>query len=105
MQALGQADVEDSDLVFGCTAELPFVPTTIRRRALSAWRRGNRRIAEAAERAGREAEPGELYEPLTPHEARHCAASYLIAAGLNPEELSVYIGQSDVRTTSTASGT
>lgn len=86
-------------LVFGRTAELPFVPTTIRRRALSAWERANRRIAEAAERAGREVKPGELYEPLTPHEARHCAASYLIAAGLNPKELSVYIGHSDVRTT------
>ncbi len=48
---------DGDDLVFGRTAELPFVPTTIRRRALSAWRRANRRIAEAAERAGREVSP------------------------------------------------
>jgi integrase len=57
------------------------------------------KVAEEAGRAGREVEPGELYVPLTPHEARHCAASYLIAAGLNAKELSVYIGHSDVRTT------
>lgn len=38
-------------------------------------------------------------DPLTPHEARHCAASYLIAAGLNAKQLSVYIGHSDIRTT------
>ncbi|MCW3003253.1 MAG: tyrosine-type recombinase/integrase [Conexibacter sp.] len=38
-------------------------------------------------------------DPLTPHEARHCAASYLIAAGVNPKELSVYIGHTDIRTT------
>ena len=38
-------------------------------------------------------------DPLTPHEARHCAASYLIAAGLDAKQLSVYIGHSDIRTT------
>jgi integrase len=90
---------DGDDLVFGRTADLPFIPTTIRRRALSAWRRANKQIAEEAERAGRDLAPAELHEPLTPHEARHCAASYLIAAGLNPKELSVYIGHSDVRTT------
>lgn len=86
------------DLVFGRTSELPFVPT-VRSRARKAWAAANKRIAEGAERAGREVELGELYVPLTPHEARHCAASYLIAAGLNAKELSVYIGHSDVRTT------
>jgi integrase len=90
---------DGNDLVFGRTAELPFIPTTIRRRALSSWKRANKRIAEEAERAGRDVAPEELHESLTPHEARHCAASYLIAAGLNPKELSVYIGHSDVRTT------
>ena len=87
------------DLVFGRTAELPFIPSTIRRRALKAWKDANTRVAEKADRAGRDVEPSERYEPLTPHEARHCAASYLIAAGLNPKQLSVYIGHSDVRTT------
>ncbi len=87
------------DLVFGRTAALPFIPTTIRRRALRAWRDANAQVEEESVRAGREVEAGEWCEPLTPHEARHCAASYLIAAGLNPKELSVYIGHSDVRTT------
>ncbi len=68
------------DLVFGRTATEPFALSTTRRRALTAW-----------EAAGLEA--------ITPHEARHCAASYLIAAGLNPKQLSVYIGHSDIRTT------
>lgn len=75
--ATGRTDV---DLVFGRTAALPFIPTTIRSRARKAW--------TAAE-----------LKPLTPHEARHCAASYLIAAGLNPKKLSEYIGHSDIRTT------
>jgi integrase len=68
------------DLVFGRTATLPFIPSTIRRRARAAW------LAAGL-------------DLLTPHEARHCAASYLIAAGLNPKQLSVYIGHSDIRTT------
>ena len=68
------------ELVFGRTATLPFVPSTTRRRALAAW--------------------GTVgLEPLTPHEARHTCASYLIAAGLNPKQIQTYIGHSDVRTT------
>jgi integrase len=67
-------------LVFGRTSTSPFVPTTIRSRARRAWKSAG-------------------LEPMTPHEARHCAASYLIAAGLNAKELSVYIGHSDIRVT------
>lgn len=70
----------DDGLVFGREPHLAFIPTTLRSRARKAW-----------QAAG--------LEPLTPHEARHCAASYLIAAGLNAKELSVYIGHSDIRTT------
>ena len=71
---------DGDDLVFGRTAALPFVRSTVRSRARAAWKD-----------AGLAA--------LTPHEARHCAASYLIAAGLNAKQLSVYIGHSDIRTT------
>jgi integrase len=70
----------EDDLTFGRTGSLPFIPSTVRARALSAWKTAD-------------------LEPLTTHEARHCAASYLIAAGLNAKELSVYIGHSDIRTT------
>lgn len=43
--------------------------------------RGVGRIAEAVKRAGSKVWPSDVHEPLTPHEARHCAASYLIADG------------------------
>jgi integrase len=43
-------------------------------------------------------------QPLTPHEARHSAASYLIEAGLNDLELMETIGHSDPRTTKTIYG-
>jgi integrase len=68
------------DLVFGRTATLPFIRSTVRSRANAAWKAAG-------------------LDPIRPHEARHCAASYLIAAGLNAKELSVYIGHSDIRTT------
>jgi len=42
--------------------------------------------------------------PITPHEARHSAASYLIEAGLNDLELTATIGHSDPRTTKTIYG-
>ncbi len=42
---------------------------------------------------------GSPLEPLTPHEARHCAVSYFIAAGCNAKQISVYIGHGDVRQT------
>jgi integrase len=71
---------DGDDLVFGSTAATPFVPSTARRRALAAW-------AAAS------------LEPLTPHEARHCAVSYFIACGMNAKEISVYVGHGDVRQT------
>jgi len=43
-------------------------------------------------------------EPLTQHEARHSAASYLIEAGLNDLELTTTIGHSDPRTTKMIDG-
>ncbi len=56
------------------------------------------RSTPAGPRVGVKAREDAL-DPLTPHEGRHCAASYLIVAGLNPKQLSVYIGHSDIRTT------
>jgi integrase len=38
-------------------------------------------------------------DPLTPHEARHCAASYMIAAGMDWKKITEFLGHSDVRTT------
>lgn len=67
---------DGDDFVFGRTATLPFVRSTVRSRANRAWKAAG-------------------MEPLTPHEARHCAASYLIAAGLNAKQLSVYIAANE----------
>lgn len=78
--------------MFGRTATLPFTASTVRAKALSAW---------GWKQDGKEwvAAVDAPLEPLTPHEARHCAASYLIEAGLNDLELTAMIGHSDPRTT------
>jgi integrase len=88
------------DLVFGRTATLPFTASTVRARALKAWgwkqepntEPGSPRMLWVKARE-------DALEPLTAHEARHCCASYLIAAGLNAKELSVYLGHADIRIT------
>jgi integrase len=74
---------DGEDLVFGREPRLPFIPSTVRSRALKAWK----------------AVKPEPLESLTPHEARHCCASYLIAAGLDAKRLSVYMGHADIRVT------
>ena len=71
---------DGEDLVFGRTPTEPFFASTVRARARKAW-----------EAAG--------LEPLTPHEARHCAISYFIAAGLDWKQISTWAGHGDVRQT------
>jgi integrase len=68
------------DLVFGRTATEAFFASTIRARANKTW-------LEAG------------LEPITPHEARHCAISYFIAAGLDWKQISTWAGHGDVRQT------
>lgn len=68
------------DLFLGREARLPFTASTVRARALKAW-----------ETAG--------LRPITAHEARHCAASYMIACGWDWKKVAEAIGHSDVRTT------
>jgi integrase len=68
------------DLVFGRTAELPFIPTTVRTQTVAAWKEAG-------------------LKPLTTHEARHCAISYFVASGFDWKEATVYAGHSDVKTT------
>jgi integrase len=83
------------DLMFGRTAILPFVSSTVRARALAAWKAENKRRLKEAD----DPDKVEILIPITLHEARHSAASYLIEAGLNDLELSAMIGHSDPRTT------
>ncbi len=94
-----------TDLMFGRTATLPFVASTVRARALKAW--GWKQVANPAGKDDPEAKLAMLWikaredamTPLTLHEGRHSTASYLVAAGVNDLELADVIGHSDPRTT------
>jgi integrase len=82
--------------VFGRTSSTPFNPPSIYRRALVAWKTANEKETEAAEEERRKPN---LLLPITLHEARHCFASLMIAAGCNAKALSVYMGHSSVTIT------
>jgi integrase len=64
--------------VFGATAERPFEPSTLRRRALKAWKGA---------------------EPITLHECRHTCASIFIAAGANPKVIQTIMGHASITET------
>ena len=68
------------DLVFGRTSTEAFFASTIRSRANKAWKAAG-------------------LDPITPHEARHCAISCFIAAGLDWKQISTWAGHGDVRQT------
>ena len=70
----------ENDLCFGRPASSAFTRSTVRSRANPAW-----------QAAG--------LEPLTPHQARHCAASYMAACGLTPKEAQTALGHAAIRTT------
>jgi integrase len=72
---------DGEDLLFGRAAGDPFVPSTIRNRALAAW----------------EAVGG--LEPITLHECRHTFASTLIHAGVNPKAIQEFMGHSTIEMT------
>jgi integrase len=67
-------------LVFDMTADHPFDPSSLRRRALAAWK--------AAE-----------LTPITLHEGRHTFASLLIASGANPKVIQTVMGHSTIQMT------
>jgi integrase len=69
-----------NDLVFGRNAETPFSQESISRRSKAAWRAAG-------------------LEPTTLHHGRHCAASILVAAGLDVKTVQTYLGHSDSRVT------
>src|SRR4051812_24298183 len=88
------------DLVFGRTAVDPFIPSTVRSRALRAW--GWKEIKNPNPEGPKVIwvkAHADALDPIAPHEGRHSAASYLIEAGLNDLELTATIGHSDSRTT------
>ena len=82
-------------LVFGRTPTEPFVPSTVRARALATWKAENARRVKAAD--GRE--NVDLLAPITLHEARHTCASVLIEANVNAKALSVIMGHATITMT------
>jgi integrase len=68
------------DLALGRTAQLPFVPSTLRSRALRAWK------------------DAEL-EAIGLHECRHTFASLLIAGGENPKAVQEFMGHATINMT------
>jgi integrase len=85
------------DLVFGRTGSDPFVPTTVRSRALKAW----------GWKQERNPDPGgprhvwvkareDALEPIGLHEARHTAVSTAAAAGVDDASLLEWFGHADV---------
>ena len=89
-----------TQLFLGRTPADPFYPSTIRSRALKAW--GWKQVPNPNPGPPQKIwikDRADALEPLTPHEARHCAASYMIAAGMDWKKITEFIGHSDVRTT------
>jgi len=70
----------DTGLVFGPSAETPFQPSNVWRRAQTAWKRAG-------------------LNPIGLHEARHTFASVLIAAGVNAKAITTYMGHASIQTT------
>src|SRR4051794_6865528 len=70
----------DTGLVFGATADTPFVTSNVWRRAQVAWRRAG-------------------LAPIGLHESRHTFASTLIAAGVNAKAITTYMGHASIQTT------
>jgi integrase len=68
------------ELLFGRSAVSPFSPTRVTARADKAWKAAG-------------------LERITLHEARHCYASYAIAAGVNLKALSTFMGHARIAIT------
>lgn len=89
--------LDDSDLLFGRTASEPFYASTVRSRALAAWKRESERVAKEAQERGED--PPAALVPIGLHEARHTCASLMIAAGCNAKALSVVLGHASIQIT------
>jgi integrase len=75
-----KTNCDGPDLVFAHTTTEGFFASTIRARANKAWKAAG-------------------LETITPHEARHFAISYFIAAGLGWKQISTWAGHGDARQT------
>jgi integrase len=87
LEHLARTGRRGSDLVFGKTAELPFEPTTVRKRALRAW-------AAAAVGSFLQGRVDVELEAIGLHEARHTYVSLMHDAGFSLERIGDYVGHS-----------
>ena len=82
--------------MFGRAATDVFVASTVRNRALAAWKKAN---DEKAKQLKRELTADETLTPITLHECGHTFASLMIAAGANAKALSVAMGHASITIT------
>ena len=98
---------DGSQLVFGPDGTRPFEPSTVRRRALTAWGWREQRNPNPDGARPRyllvERQPDAL-SPIGLHEARHTFASTLIAAGVNAKAICEAMGHASVTMTFDAYG-
>jgi integrase len=83
-----------SDLVFGKTADHPFCPSTIHKRAKRCWK-------EAREREDAEGiiPEGERIKPIGLHDSRHTAVSHWLDAGISMDKVSKFMGHASITIT------
>jgi integrase len=75
--------------VFG-KGDRPFVPWSVRERAMNAWAAANEKRAE---------QELELLQPIGLHECRHAYASLMLAGGVETKKVSTYMGHSSITIT------
>jgi integrase len=73
------------DFVFGTTAETPFAPKNVSKKAARAWEKVNEKRAEAKQKP---------LQPISLHEARHTYVTLMFYAGLSLERIGDYVGHS-----------
>jgi integrase len=83
-----------TDLVFGKTADHPFCPSTIHKRAKRQWK-------AAREREDEEGiiPEGERIRPIGLHESRHSAVSHMLDAGITIDKVSKFMGHASITVT------
>jgi integrase len=85
----GMRGGRDADaFVFGSNGR-PFIPASVRKRALTTWNKANAKRKEEAERQGQEPQ---LLRPIGLHELRHSYVSLMHDAGFTLERIGDYVG-------------
>lgn len=87
------ASSRESGLVFGREARVPFNPSSVYLRAMTAWAKAN---AEETRRAEEEGRQPRLLEPIGLHECRHTAISTWAEAGVSAKRISTWAGHASV---------